>query len=57
MTINGVKKVLDKNINHSIDDSPNIGVYKSSFSNTKMISDKIKKISKIIKDLKNIKNG
>ena len=57
MTINGVKKILNKNINHSIDDSPNIGVYKSSFNNTKMISDKIKKISKIIKDLKKIKNG
>jgi DNA-binding transcriptional MerR regulator len=53
-TINGVKKVLNTNSKHSIDDPNDIGVYNASINKTKLISDKIKKISKIIKDLKKI---
>ncbi len=53
-TINGVKKVLNRNSKHSIDDPNDIGVYNASINKTKLISDKVKKISKIIKDLKKI---
>ena len=57
MTINGVKKILnDKNM-HSIDDSPNLGVYKRDIKTTKEIKNKVKNIAKIIKELKNLKNG
>jgi len=57
LTINGVKKILnDKNM-HSIDDSPNLGVYKHDIKTTKVIKNKIKNIAKIIKELKNFKNG
>ena len=57
MTINGVKKILnDKNM-HSIDDSPNLGVYKRNVETTKAIKNKVKNIVKIIKELKNLKNG
>ena len=57
LTINGVKKILDKKETHSIDDSVNFGVYKPTDKSTKIIKDKLKNISKIIKDLKKIKNG
>ena len=57
MTINGVKKILnDKNM-HSIDDSPNLGVYKRDIKTTKVIKNKVKNIVNIIKELKNLKNG
>ena len=57
LTINGVKKILnDKNM-HSIDDSPNLGVYKRDIKTTKVIKNKVKNIVKIIKELKNLKNG
>ena len=57
LTINGVKKILnDKNM-HSIDDSPNLGVYKRDIKTTKVIKNKVKNIAKIIKELKNLKNG
>ena len=57
LTINGVKKILnDKNM-HSIDDSPNLGVYKRDIKTSKVIKNKVKNIVKIIKELKNLKNG
>ena len=57
LTIIGVKKILnDKNM-HSIDDSPNLGVYKRDIKTTKVIKNKVKNIVKIIKELKNLKNG
>ena len=55
LTISGVKKILDKTKSHSIDDTPNLGVYRSSFKNSNIIKDKIKNISKIIKELKKYK--
>ena len=57
LTINGVKKILSSTKIHSLDDNMNLGVYKSNLQNTKIIKDKIKKISKIIKELKNLSNG
>ena len=57
LTINGVKKILNNPDIHSLDDNMNLGVYKPDLQNTKIIKDKIKKISKIIKELKNISNG
>ena len=57
LTINGVKKILNNPDTHSLDDGMNLSVYKPDFKNTKMIKDKIKKISKIIKELKNLSNG
>ena len=55
LTISGVKKILDNTKSRSIDDAPNLGVYRSSFKNSNIIKDKIKNISKIIKELKKYK--
>ena len=57
LTINGVKKILNSKEMHSIDDSVNLGVYKSESKSTKFIKDRVKNISKIIKELKKIKDG
>ena len=57
LTISGVKKILGSKEMHSIDDSVNLGVYKSESKSTKFIKDRVKNISKIIKELKDIKNG
>ena len=56
-TINGVKKILNDKDMHSIDDSPNLGVYKRDVKTTKVIKNKVRNIVKIIKELKNLKNG
>tara|TARA_Y100000590_G_scaffold461067_1_gene621818 strand:+ start:708 stop:1106 length:399 start_codon:yes stop_codon:yes gene_type:complete len=55
LTINGVKKILDNEKIESIDDNPNLGLYKQNLKNTQLIKDKVKKISKIINDLKKYK--
>ena len=55
LTINGVKKILDNEKIESIDDNANLGLYKQNLKNTRLIKDKVKKISKIIKDLKKYK--
>ena len=57
LTINGVRKMLNKVNTQSLDESINLSVYKTDLETTKAIKDKIKNISKIIKELKNIKNG
>ena len=57
LTIKGVRKLLNNNDNQSIDENMNLGVYKPSLKSTKIIKDKIKKISKIISELKKLKNG
>ena len=57
LTINGVKKILNNPEIHSLDDNMNLGVYKPDLQNTKIIKNKVKKISKIIKELKNLNNG
>ena len=57
LTINGVKKILNDKDIHSIDDSPNLGVYKRDIKTSKVIKNKVKNIVKIIKELKNLKNG
>ena len=57
LTINGVKKILNENASHSIDDAAILGVYKSGLKSTKIIKDKVKNISKIIKEIKNLKDG
>ena len=57
LTINGVKKILNNSKIHSLDDNMNLGVYKPDLQNTKIIKNKVKKISKIIKELKNLSNG
>ena len=57
LTINGVKKILNNSEIHSLDDNMNFGIYKSDLKNTKIIKDKIKKISKIISELKKFRNG
>ena len=55
LTINGVKKILNNPEIHSLDDNMNLGVYKPDLQNTKIIKNKVKKISKIIKELKKFK--
>ena len=57
LTINGVKKILNNPKIHSLDDNMNLGVYKPDLQDTKIIKNKVKKISKIIKELKNLNNG
>ena len=57
LTINGVKKMLNENANHSIDDVAHFDVYKPGLKSTKIIKDKVKNISKIIKEIKNLKDG
>ena len=57
LTINGVKKILNNPKIHSLDDNMNLGVYKPDLQDTKIIKNKVKKISKIIKELKNLSNG
>ena len=57
LTINGVKKILNNPNTHTLDDSMNLSVYKPDLKNTKIIKDKIKRISTIIKELKNLSNG
>ena len=54
-TINGVKKILNNTERQVLDDNVNIGVYKQNLKTTKVIKDKIKKISKIIKELKDFR--
>ena len=55
LTINGVKKILNNPGSHSLDENINLGVYKPNLESTKIIKNKIKKISKIIKELKKFK--
>ena len=55
LTINGVKKILNNPEIHPLDENMNLGVYKPKLESTKIIKDKIKKISKIIKELKEFK--
>ena len=57
LTINGVKKILNNPESRALDDTTNFGVYKPDLQNTKIIKDKIKKISKIISELKKYSNG
>ena len=57
LTINGVKKILDKKEIHSIDDLVNFGVYRPGNKSAKLVKDKIKNISRIIKELRKIKDG
>ena len=57
LTTDGVKKILDNPEIQSLDDNMNLGVYKPDLQNTKIIKNKVKKISKIIKELKNLSNG
>ncbi len=57
LTISGVKKILDDTNSQTIDDYLNLGLYNKNLNSTKIIKDKIKKISKIIKEIKVIKNG
>ena len=57
LTINGVKKMLDKKKIDSIDVKENFGVYKPDDKTARLVKDKVKNISKIIKEIKKLKNG
>ena len=57
LTINGVKKILNRTKTDSLDYDMNIGINKRDLDTDKLIKGKIKNISKIIKELKNLKNG
>ena len=54
LTINGVKKILNNQDISSLDDNINLSIYKPNLKTTRVIKDRIKKISKIIKELKNL---
>ena len=55
LTINGAKKILNNSEIDLLDANQNLGLYKSNLKNTKIVKDKIKKISKIVKELKKYK--
>ena len=55
LTIQGAKKILNKENTHLLDADFNAAIDTSNLTNTKIIKDKIKNISKIIKELKNLK--
>jgi len=55
LTINGVKKLLDTEKSHHLDDNVNLGIYKRDLKNTKKVKEKINKIYKIINELKKFK--
>ena len=55
LTINGAKKILNKNETDSLDGNKFIGINKQNLDITKSVKGKIKNISKIIKELKNFK--
>ena len=55
LTISGVKKILNNADVTALDDNNNIGIYKRNLETTKIIKNKIKKISKIVKELKDYK--
>ena len=55
LTINGVKKILNNHEARTLDVDMNLGVYKPNLQTTKIIKDKVRRISKIIKELKESK--
>ena len=55
LTISGVKKILNNADVTALDDNNNIGIYKRNLETTKIIKNKIKKISKIVKESKDYK--
>jgi len=55
LTIDGAKKILNNDKPDDLDDYINIGINTPDFNNTRIIKDKVKKISKIIKELKRYK--
>ena len=55
LTINGVKKILNKPESDLLDDNINLGIYKPDLKSTNIVKDKVKKISKIVKELKKLR--
>ena len=55
LTIRGVKKILTKAGPDFLDDYMDLRLYETNIKNTKVIKDKVKKISKIIRELKELK--
>jgi len=55
ITINGVKKILNKKKIDSLDDNVYTGINNNNLNSKILIKSKIKNISKIIKDLKKFK--
>ena len=55
LTISGVKKILNLQETHSIDDGINIGINRPDLNTTRLIKSKAKNISRIIKELKKFK--
>ena len=55
LTINGVKKILDNKKNTTLDDNDNSSLYRRNLKVSKLIKNKVKKISKIVSELKYLK--
>ena len=55
LTINGVKKILDKKKYTTLDDDANLSLYRQNLKVSKFIKNKVKKISKIVSELKDLK--
>tara|TARA_B100000029_G_scaffold40581_1_gene37878 strand:- start:4869 stop:5267 length:399 start_codon:yes stop_codon:yes gene_type:complete len=55
LTINGAKKLLNNDNVDDLDDNMIIGINNQDLNKTKIIKEKVRKISKIIKELKKFK--
>ena len=55
LTINGVKKILDSKKDITLDDNDNSSLYRRNLKVSKLIKNKVKKISKIVSELKDLK--
>jgi len=55
LTIVGVKRILDNDGNDLVDEAANLSLYKTKLKNSRLIKEKVKKISKIVKELKEFK--
>ena len=55
LTISGAKKILNTQGIRSLDENENLSVYRPDLKTTKIVKDKVKKISEIIKELKEFK--
>jgi len=55
LTINGVKRILNKHDIQSLDENIDLSIYKTNLKMGRNVKDRIKRISKIVKELKDYK--
>ena len=55
LTINGVKRILNKHNLQALDENIDLSIYKTNLKIGRNVKDRIKRISKIVKELKDYK--